>query len=82
MPKKISKVYIWLAVDRNANQVVDFEISRNGGFVAYLPLAKRLEKKYKIKILCTDGYEVYQQYQIAERHIITKAETSYTNSHL
>jgi IS1 family transposase len=35
----------------------------------------RLQKK-KIKYLCTDKYAVYKQIEIAEKHIITKAETS------
>ncbi len=43
-------------------------------------MALRLEKTYKIKILCTDGYEVYKQYKIAEKHVITKSETSLVES--
>jgi insertion element IS1 protein InsB len=45
-----------------------------------LQLALRLEKKYKIKILATDGYDAYQKYRIADRHIITKTETCLVES--
>ena len=45
-----------------------------------MQLALRLEKKYKIKILATDGYDAYQKYRIAESHIITKAETCLVES--
>jgi insertion element IS1 protein InsB len=45
-----------------------------------LQLALRLEKKYKIKILATDGYDAYQKYRIADNHIITKTETCLVES--
>ena len=35
----------------------------------------RLQPK-KIKYLCTDDYDAYKKVQIAEKHVITKAETS------
>jgi insertion element IS1 protein InsB len=41
----------------------------------------RLERKgYKVKILCTDGYEAYCGYKLADRHVIDKAETSLVES--
>ena len=44
-------------------------------------MSQRLERKgYKIKILCTDGYEGYASYKLAEKHYITKAETSLVES--
>ena len=44
-------------------------------------MAWDLEKKgYKIKILCTDGCELYSYYKLAEKHVITKAETSLVES--
>jgi len=49
--KKTSKIYVWLAIDRNRNEVVNIEISRERNYSAYLALALRLEEKYKIKIL-------------------------------
>ncbi|WP_339041449.1 hypothetical protein [Candidatus Lariskella endosymbiont of Hedychridium roseum] len=43
MPKKTNKVYIWLAVDRDRNKVVDFEVSIVRDFASYLPIAMRLQ---------------------------------------
>lgn len=44
-------------------------------------MALRLESRgYKVKILCTDGYEGYASYKLAERHIASKAETSLVES--
>ena len=44
-------------------------------------MSERLERKgYKIKILCTDGFEVYASYKLAEKHCVTKAETSLVES--
>ena len=40
----------------------------------------RLEKLYSIGVLCSDGYEVYKKYQIAERHFIGKSETCLVES--
>jgi insertion element IS1 protein InsB len=36
----------------------------------------RIEKKYKVKHLCTDGYSAYQYYKISEHHHTTKSETA------
>ena len=38
------------------------------------------DRGYEVKILCTDGYEAYSYYKLAERHIVTKAETSLVES--
>ena len=43
-------------------------------------MAMRLEEKYKIDILCTDGYESYGKFHIAKQHVITKAETALVES--
>ena len=44
-------------------------------------MSQRLEYKgYKVKILCTDGYEGYASYRLAEKHLTTKAETSLVES--
>ncbi len=48
--------------------------------MAYLQISRRLEEKYRIKILCSDAYPVYAKYRIAENHAITKAETSLVES--
>ncbi len=77
--KKRNKVWIWLAVDRNRNKIVDFEVG-NRSKRTYFKLAQRLEKTYKIRHLCTDGYEVYGLYKISEFHHKTKSETSLVES--
>jgi insertion element IS1 protein InsB len=43
-------------------------------------LALRIEAKYKIEIMATDGYSAYSKYKIATNHIITKAETALVES--
>lgn len=73
-------MYVWLAVDRNRNKVIDIEVTTTRDFQAYYVMALRLESKYKIKILCTDAYDVYGKYLISERHVVTKAETSLVES--
>ena len=73
-------MYVWLAVDRNRNEVVDIEVSRSRDFYAYYELAQRLEKKHEVSILCTDGYEAYKKYRIAKSHVVTKAETALVES--
>jgi len=35
---------------------------------------------YKVKILCTDGYEGYGYYTIAQQHIVSKSETCLVES--
>jgi len=45
-----------------------------------LSIAFRVEKNYKIDILATDYYAVYEKYKIANTHIQTKAETSLVES--
>ena len=73
-------MYVWLAVDRNRNEVVDIEVSISRDFYAYYELAQRLEKRYQINMLCTDGYEAYKKYRIAKSHVVTKAETALVES--
>jgi insertion element IS1 protein InsB len=71
---------VWLAVDRDRNKVIDFQVSKSRDFRVYYEMASRIEKAYKVNILCTDAYDAYSKYQIAERHCITKAETSLVES--
>jgi insertion element IS1 protein InsB len=66
-------------VDRNAGKVIDFEVG-NRGKENYLALAWRLEEKYCIQHLCTDDYNAYKCYKLAEHHHTTKAETSLVES--
>ncbi|MGX6960724.1 MAG: IS1 family transposase [Rickettsia endosymbiont of Pentastiridius leporinus] len=80
MPKKTNKIYIWVAVDRNRNKVVDFEVTTNREFNSYLSMALRLEANYKIKISCSDYYDVYGKYIISEKHYMTKKETALVES--
>ncbi|WP_339040210.1 IS1 family transposase [Candidatus Lariskella endosymbiont of Hedychridium roseum] len=78
--KKTNKVYIWLAVDRDRNKVVDFEVSIVRDFASYLPIAMRLQSSYEIEISCSDHYDVYEKFRIAKKHYSTKAETSLVES--
>ena len=55
-------------------------MSQTRGFDAYFSLALRIEKKYKVEILATDGYDAYGKYKLADKHVITKAETALVES--
>lgn len=77
--KKCRRIWIWIAVDRNRNKIVDFEIG-NRGFSTYLRMAKRLKKAYQIRVLCTDGWKVYRKISISKTHFIGKSETSLIES--
>ncbi len=79
--KKDQKAYVWLAVDRNRNQIIDIIVSKTRDKSVYIEMAERLQEKgYNIHILCTDGYEAYRHYKLAKRHVISKAETSLVES--
>lgn len=68
-------------MDRNRNQIIDIAVSKSLDKSAFVRIAQRLEcKGYKIKILCSDGYEGYRYYKLAQKHIVTKAETSLVES--
>ena len=73
-------MYVWLAVDRNRNKIINIKVTHSRDFQAYYPIALELEEQYKINILCTDGYDVYGKYKIAKKHVVTKAETSLVES--
>jgi len=49
--KKTNKIYIWLAVDRVRNQVVDFEVTTSRELEAYLPMASRFIDLMKFQLL-------------------------------
>ena len=49
-------------------------------FSSYLPMAFRLEQRYEIEISCSDHYDVYGKFRIADKHYMTKAETSLVES--
>lgn len=49
-------------------------------FHAYQPMAMRLHERYNIDYLCTDDYDVYKKYNIANNHLTTKAETCLVES--
>lgn len=55
-------------------------MSDNRDFSSYLPMALRLAEKYTIDYLCTDDYDVYKKFSIANNHLITKSETSLVES--
>jgi insertion element IS1 protein InsB len=66
--------FVWIAVDRRSNQVIDFEVGDRSK-QTYLKLALRLEQKYNIEHLCTDDYNAYGYYKISKYHHVTKSET-------
>jgi insertion element IS1 protein InsB len=43
-------------------------------------MALRLEAAYNIEISCSDHYDVYGKYRIADSHYMTKAETALVES--
>nr|WP_253308624.1 IS1 family transposase [Rickettsia endosymbiont of Ceutorhynchus assimilis] len=43
-------------------------------------MALRLESNYKIKISCSDYYDVYGKYIISEKHYMSKKETALVES--
>jgi IS1 family transposase len=57
----------------------EFEVG-DGSKSTYLKMALRIEEKYRIKHLCTDGNKTYGYYNIAEQHHITKSETCLVES--
>ena len=68
-------------MDRNRNKVIDITVSKSRDKSVYIRMCERLEHKgYKVKILCTDGYEGYASYKLAYKHCVTKAETSLVES--
>ena len=73
-------MYVWLAVDRVRNKVVDLEVTESRDFSAYLPMALRLEKKYNIDITASDNCFTYQKYQISKKYVVTKSETALVES--
>ena len=58
LQEKTKLDYLWLAVDRLRNQIIDAKVTRS--FFVYHKIAAKLEKLYKIDILCTDAYDVYK----------------------
>jgi len=46
-------VFVWIAVDRNRNQIVDFEVGDRSQDT-YKKMEERIRKKYSVKKLCTD----------------------------
>ena len=73
-------MYVWLAVDRVRNQVVDLEVTESREFSSWLPMAMRLESKYEIDITTSDDCFTYQKYKISNQHIVTKSETALVES--
>ena len=68
-------------MDRSRNKIIDIRVSETREKLLFLGMAWDLEDRgLEVKILCTDGYEAYSYYKLAERHIVTKAETSLVES--
>ena len=80
MLKKSNSIRVWITVDRNKLQLIDFEVG-DASVSTWLNIVFRLKEKYKsIKHLCSDGNPIYQYYKLAENHHITKKETSLVES--
>ena len=62
-------------MDRDRNKICHFQVG-DRSFSTYFKMALRLEKLYKIRHLCTDSYESYSKYRLAEHHHTIKAKTS------
>lgn len=43
-------------------------------------MALRLKENYNIEISCSDGYEVYGKFRVADKHYYTKKETALVES--
>ena len=68
-------------MDRNRNKIIDIAVSKGRNKLVYVRMAQRLEHKgYKVRILCTDGYEGYGYYKLADRHVVSKSETCLVES--
>lgn len=68
-------------MDRSRNKIIDIVVSHNREKWVYVRLAQRLKRRgYKVQILCTYGYEGCGYYKLAERHVVSKAETSLVES--
>ena len=78
--KKSQKAYVWLAARRNRNRVARLEITGSKDFSCFFPLVERLEKRFKINILCTDDNPTYGRYKFCNRHVVDNAETCLVES--
>jgi IS1 family transposase len=79
--KKSYKIYIRTAVNRNGGGVIDFEVSEKLDFWSYYNIADRIKRRYRrIGYLCTDGHYSYGMIKIADKHIVSKAETCLVES--
>ena len=64
-------------MDRNRNKIIDIVVSKSRSKAVFVRMAQRLESRvYKVRLLCTDGYEGYSSYRLDETHIISKADFS------
>jgi IS1 family transposase len=66
-------------VDRNKGSLLAFKVG-DRSFASYLEMALEIKSKYKIKHLCTDGYDVYSKFKISDFHHTTKKETCLVES--
>ena len=78
--KKQNRIYVWLAVDRNRNKILDFAVTETRDLQVYRRLALKIKKKFKINILCTDGNFTYKKIKISNKHVISKSETCLAES--
>ncbi|QQR77193.1 MAG: IS1 family transposase [Candidatus Moraniibacteriota bacterium] len=71
--KKKSKLWIWLAVDRETMAIVDFAVGSRGASTG-----KKLWKKIRhldCSLHTSDYWEAYRKFLPQDKHITSKAET-------
>ena len=58
-------------MDRNRNKIIDITLSKSRDKSIYTRMSRRLERQgYMVKLLCTDDYEGYASYKLAETSLI------------
>ena len=71
--KKKKKAWIWIAVDRNVKNIVEFTTGSRG-----TETGKKLWDKIReipCNMYCTDYWKSYKEFLPEEKHIQSKAET-------
>ena len=71
---------MWLAVDRNQNQILNFAVTETRDLQVYRQLALKIKQKFKINILCTDGNFAYKKIKLSNKHVISKSDTCLVES--
>ena len=57
------------------------KISLGKEFSDYQSLAMELDRCFSVELSASDGNPIYQQYRLAKKHIVSKAETALVESY-